>query len=665
MVSFELDFKDLERHKFLKHYKNQSLQFYRAFLQELQSAIKFGHKVANFEELDSLNKTANPLLNGKDFESRETLHVNFQNLEIEEAETVETVRLAPLVSDYYLSLWQGKSVFWINQLSVSQQVEANYGLFESNSFEQEISSQLSRHFPLIVGDFRTPLQEKFERGYQQVSEKLEVEIDGFFGKIPNKIVRKNWMKWLVSALSKLEDKGNLCFIAPLDLAESESCLGIRKKVAELFGEAEIKKHLLASKPFAVYKFTGFKKTLGGVGEKPADYKSTFTTKVQNIDSQEFSISDTLSSFNVKTWLSQSESNYFDGIPLMKSKQNGFGFFLFEPKKANDKSPKITFTRNNNDFYFLWNDGRNENYIESTHEFQKLTSKAVSYFQKFYEKQLEIPKYLETDLLKAQLKEISRFSKQLPVLHKLSEKLTDKIPKGKSNKVPISESESILEEIENYASKIKQLAKGANERKTTFALMQKHLRTMKANIDSQLENEKQLLEKLAKVNEESVFHYIHAVLNNPTTQKQFARIHQNYLPRVALFHDFWVWSELGGQLAESLETNEQINQFVGNWELEEEASCEIEIGKLTFDVRNQKAYIDGKLIVSEIPEDVFLPKLGKTHLVKHLAKQLSNPVSKNQLNQILTVCRNYWQVLEKIRILGEESKSYNFNYNSDE
>ncbi|MFT5917105.1 MAG: hypothetical protein ACJAWV_002153 [Flammeovirgaceae bacterium] len=661
LVSEVFSFEELKENTFLSYLESGDSQLLRAVLQGVQSSEKYGHRIANFEELGSLNKYANPIIDNEEreanksksggFEHENILYVNFQN---SASENGKPSRFSPLLSDYYLSLSQEKESLWLNPFMVSKPAENENSLFNSNDFEQTISHELSKQFSLIIGDFRTPTQEKFERGYQQVSEMLEVEIKEVFGEIPTKIATKNWMKWLVSSLQKLENQGSVCFLAPLDLAESESCISVRLILTELFGAIGIEKYISAPKPYAIYKLSKFKKASGGVGEKLVDYSVTTSMKVQDIDNQTIGLFNLQYKSSCKAWLSQSESHYFDQIPLLKSKQNEFGFHLFEDKKVDEKLPRICFQRNASNYYFMWN----LNETETTHQFQKLTPKAIFYFRKLYEGQLAIPKYLSAEILLGELKEISRFSKQMPVLQKWSVRLSEKLLEGKLEKVPISNSVTILQEIEGYSEKIKRLAKGANERKTTFAIMQKHLRSMKVEIEQQLETEKELSEKLETVQEDTILFYIYAVLQNPTLQEKYRRIHQNYLPRVALFTDFWTWSKLGKELVESFQLLNPTKEGIGNWESE----GEIEIQKPTFDSKRKRLFSEGKLVLSEIPEQVFLPKLGKTLLIKHLLKQYSQASSKSEMEKMIQICVNYWQVLEKIRIFSESTAPFYFNYN---
>jgi hypothetical protein len=424
---------------------------------------------------------------------------------------------------------------------------------------------------------------------------------------------------------------------------------------ELFEEIEVEKYISAPKPYGIYKFSGFNKMINRVGESLIGYNSAKSLMVQNVGNQEVGALGLLKGLSKKTWLSQSESSYFDQIPLFDSEQNNFGFHLFADKEIDVELSKISFQRNSSDCYFLWNSGE----AEATHHFQKLTPKAIVYFRKFYKKQLSIPKYLRGKTLLAELKELFRFSKQLPVLEKLSVRLFEKLGK-ESNLILLSDSKDVLLGINAYMEKIKQLAKGANERKTTFAIMQKHLLNMKLEIEKQVANEKQLSEKLELIQEEAILFYVYAVLQNPILHKKYSRIYQEYLPRVALFHDFWTWSELGRELVESLQLLNPTKKEFGNWE--DKGVDELELIKLTFDIRRRKLLSDGKVVLNDIPEAVFLPKLGKTPLVKYLLKLQKSALLKSEVNKIMELCLNYWQVLEKIQIFSEHSTPFYFNYN---
>jgi len=118
-----------------------------------------------------------------------------------------------------------------------------------------------------------------------------------------------------------------------------------------------------------------------------------------------------------------------------------------------------------------------------------------------------------------------------------------------------------------------------------------------------------------ITKEDIFHYVYAVLHNPTYREKYASNLKRDFPRIPLYKNFSQWTDWGKQLMELHINYESVIPYPLKRQEKHQKNTNpaiynlLEKGKLKQDKENGIIYIDGFTELHGIPKQAWEYKLG--------------------------------------------------------
>ncbi|PWJ45019.1 type ISP restriction/modification enzyme [Sediminitomix flava] len=240
------------------------------------------------------------------------------------------------------------------------------------------------------------------------------------------------------------------------------------------------------------------------------------------------------------------------------------------------------------------------------------------FERFFDrygKNLEKHKQ-ESDLSEEALEQLietatvlDKLTKNLPVLNKYVQRLFED-PSEKEQYISF-----IKDTIKTMEAKVRQLSRGANERrKLLFEIAQHTSRLSKLlyQVDKKSVENSQKLEML---NKEHIFYYTYAVLCYQAKYENEKALASGNIPVIPFKKDFWHWANLGKELLK-LDTLSGIAAYPLQSENIENPPNRQK--KYLLDEAEGKMYLNGELMISGIPPEGFAFGFGKEKVLEAIA-----------------------------------------------
>ncbi|MGB0523890.1 MAG: type ISP restriction/modification enzyme [Flammeovirgaceae bacterium] len=503
------------------------------------------------------------------------------------------------------------SIHWANSLLAGDYEEAQT---QHPIFAQQLASnhqfqfQKQQQLNLIIGDFTNLYHDKSERGHSQAYENSTAQHTPFLihssykqPKLPSYLKQFTW------AIERLAIGGTICCLAPEALLLTDELDGVRTYLAAQFQEIKI---ITASDTYQAKQ--GFWLILSHKNVQPTSCKLSIATSSPNLQWESI---EAINGF----WGHPSWNAYLQGIPIIRNQTKKTALQVFD-KVAIESTPtdcSVIIAQQGQHWTVLTSSMQQLVHLTSEQHYtlspSTLSKKVITHFQDYYGAKIPVIKGIEAKHLLQAVQEIMKFSKQLPVIHKYSTQLFNLLPKAQTQLIKFKDFEEIRAVIDRYTRKIKQLAKGAQERKSLFQRITLQLNCILERLRAQEELQVKNEQLRAAINSENSFYYCYyALAKFPIDYSSSSLL--KLAPRVILNHDFHQWAMQGKALY-------QLNQFELPSTSTASKSTESIALKLSKDLT--KIQIDHALSIENIPQEAWKITLFDKSILSLFLKSSTN------------------------------------------
>lgn len=511
---------------------------------------------------------------------------------------------------------QKEKVHWANSL-ISAGYEATTAqdpMFSVGSqLKATFDKQRSKKIKWILGDFSKLFHDKSERGYSQAYEVAVGKLmEGYKQSTEPALEFPASAKGLVWAINRLDSDGEICCVLPEKVLLAPEWLGVRILLSTFFKSIKVMTHS-----------TDYQEDRQVVilckGKSASDVSGTSRLAIGAIDKPD----DTESLLNCNGfWARKAWAAYLEAIALEKG--SGDLFLLNSVSSAEQVTMQACLLRATKKWAVI-----HPSLVTlldlADHEVLRfsvgdLSAKAITHFQNYYGQYIPKIKGIESEELQVHIQEIAKFSKQLPVIHKFSIQLQELVAGHRVFAMNDFGKMRVL--IDKYLAKIKQLSKGAHERKTAFSRINIQLNSILNLLTDQEEYAFALEEKRKAINPQNIFYYVYYALNKVFYVDDYQSL-LSLEPRVVLNDDFHLWASRGKELFEfhQIEVLELGNQN----ELENEEPLKVkELLKNT----NLELSTQNFLILGKPFQSLFEKQIPRTIKDKQFIKECLDTINKS-------------------------------------
>lgn len=132
-----------------------------------------------------------------------------------------------------------------------------------------------------------------------------------------------------------------------------------------------------------------------------------------------------------------------------------------------------------------------------------------------------------------------------------------------------------------------------------------------------------------ITKESIFHYVYAILHNPTYRTKFEINLKNDFPRIPFYEDYWKWSNLGKSLMDLHINYEQVAPYpLEREDIDPESNRKAVVPRLLARKDTGKIEVDTLTTLSGIPPEVWDYRLGTYTAVEWVLERYKEKTPKD-------------------------------------
>lgn len=528
-------------------------------------------------------------------------------------EEINTALFIPYLLLLHHPTTQSKGVYWVNSLIAADYLETTHQhpiFSQKEDFNAVFLQQRQTAIPFIYADLSELFHDKAERGYSQAYESYGQQLQVYQdNSIYEQVTLPHFTKLLSWSTHRLALAGTLCCLIPESLLLNPILDGLRLHLTSTFESIQI---ITQSADYQAKASCWL--ILTSKGKQHQQLQISHQSEVGNWEKLRV-----INGF----WVKANWSTYFNGFPIKHQHAvTGETLQLLHKAPQNHEHSLFHIQVNGTKWAIIPNslypafDFEEKPFASFAANGNSISPEAIQHFQAYYGAKIPVVTGIDAALVLESVEEISKYSKQLPVIHKYSVQLNELAEENQEPIIPFQKFVTIRAHIDKYLTKIKQLAKGANERKTTFHRISIQLKTLLSQLEEQEQQHARSMALSAAINKENITFYCFYALAKAAMS--------NYIPeglatveaRIYYHHDFHAWANYGRQLA-------QLFQF--DWPIAKQGSLNIQ------SVKSQgKISFGNEYVIEHIPAEVWdLSIFGKSLILSllknksYLSKQLGD------------------------------------------